>query len=76
MPSRLPALLERGVAETRNRPAIVDVPTGQGRIILFATNPCYRWQNFGEFGMLFNTLMNFNDIKTMEKKAGATAGGQ
>jgi hypothetical protein len=68
--------LMRGVAEIRNRPAIVDVPVGQGRIILFATNPCYRWQNHGEFGMLFNTVMNFNDIKTMEKKAGASAGGQ
>ena len=67
--------LMRGVVETRNRPAIVDVPTGQGRVILFATNPCYRWQNHGEFGMLFNAVMNFNDIKVMEKK-GTTAGGQ
>jgi hypothetical protein len=24
----------------------------------------YRWQNFGEFNMLFNTVLNFNDIKT------------
>ncbi len=47
----------------RNRPAIVDVPTGKGRVILFATNPCYRWQNHGEFGMLFNTILHFNDIK-------------
>ena len=31
---------------------------------MFAGNPCYRWQNFGEFNMLFNTVLNFNDIKT------------
>lgn len=55
--------LMRGVAETRNRPAIVDVPVGRGRVILFATNPCYRWQNHGEFGMLFNSILHFNDIK-------------
>ncbi|MDX2029589.1 MAG: M14 family zinc carboxypeptidase [Blastocatellia bacterium] len=55
--------LMRGVNETRNRPAIVDVPTGRGRVILFATNPCYRWQNHGEFGMLFNSIMHYNDIK-------------
>ncbi len=55
--------LARGIAETRNRPAIVDVPTGKGRVILFATNPCYRWQNHGEFGMLFNTILHFNDLK-------------
>jgi hypothetical protein len=61
----------RGTAEIRNRPAIVDVPVGRGRVILFATNPCYRWQNHGEFNMLFNAVMNHNDIKTMEKKAEA-----
>jgi hypothetical protein len=49
----------------RNRPAIVDVPVGNGRVVLFATNPCYRWQNLGEFRMLFNALMNFNDLGRM-----------
>ena len=65
--------LMRGVAETRNRPAIVDVPTGEGRVILFATNPCYRWQNHGEFAMLFNTILHHNDIKTIEKKPAQSA---
>jgi hypothetical protein len=56
--------LMRGVNEVRNRAAIVDEPAGRGRVILFAGNPCYRWQNFGEFNLLFNTVLNFNDIKT------------
>ena len=55
--------LMRGANEIRNRAAIVDQPSGKGRVILFAGNPCYRWQNFGEFNMLFNTVLNFNDIK-------------
>jgi hypothetical protein len=55
--------LMRGANEIRNRPAIVDMPSGKGRVILFAGNPCYRWQNFGEFNMLFNAVLNFNDIK-------------
>ena len=63
----------RGAAEIRNRPAIVDQPSGRGRVILFAGNPCYRWQNFGEFNMLFNTLLNFNDIKTDASKRSDTA---
>ena len=58
--------LMRGANEIRNRPAIVDQPSGKGRVILFAGNPCYRWQNFGEFNMLFNTVLNFNDIKAAE----------
>lgn len=55
--------LMRGVGETRSRPAIVDVPVERGRVILFATNPCYRWQNHGEFQMLFNTILHHNDLK-------------
>jgi len=62
----------RGAAEIRNRPAIVDQRSGRGRVILFAGNPCYRWQNFGEFNMLFNTLLNFNDIKADAPKPPAT----
>jgi len=31
-------------------------------VILFAGNPCYRWQNFGEFNLLFNALLNYNDL--------------
>ncbi len=64
--------LMKGVGEIRNRPAIVDVPTGQGRVILFATNPAYRWQNFGELNMLFNLVMHYNDI-ARDRQTAATA---
>ncbi len=53
--------LMRGANEIRNRPAVVETPVGKGRVVLFATNPCYRWQNHGEFNMLFNTLLNFKN---------------
>jgi hypothetical protein len=55
--------LMRGANEIRGRAAVVDVPEGNGRVVLFATNPCYRWQNFGEFNMLFNAVMHYNDLK-------------
>ena len=54
--------LFKGANEIKDRPAIVDVPQGKGQIVLFAGNPCYRWQNFGEFGMLFNTILHWNDL--------------
>ena len=63
--------LMRGVAETRSRPAVVDVPVGQGHVVMFATNPCYRWQNLGEFNMLANSILHFNDYP---KPAPATPG--
>jgi hypothetical protein len=55
--------LMKGANEIAGRPAIVDTPVGQGHVLMFATNPCYRWQNVGEFRMLFNALLNFNDFK-------------
>jgi hypothetical protein len=64
--------LMRGANEIRNRAAIIDQPSGKGRVILFAGNPCYRWQNFGEFNMLFNTVLNYNDIKTETPKPATT----
>ena len=54
--------LMKGVAEIRNRPAVADVPVGQGHVILFATNPCYRWQNLGEFNMLANAILYYNHL--------------
>ena len=54
----------RGADQIEGRPAIVNVPRGDGRVVLFATNPCYRWQNHGEFGMLFNTILHYNDLGT------------
>ena len=56
--------LMKGADEIRQRPMVVDVAggyTGKGRVILFANNPIYRWQNHGEFNMVFNALMNWND---------------
>ena len=45
---------------------VADIPgayNGHGRVILFANNPIYRWQNHGEFNMVFNSIMNWNDGK-------------
>ncbi len=53
--------LLKGAGEIREKAAILDVPAGKGRVLLFATNPCYRWQNHGEFTMLFNAILHYND---------------
>jgi hypothetical protein len=57
--------LMRGADEIANRPFAIDVPggyTGKGRVVLFSNNPIYRWQNHAEFNMVFNTIMNWNDL--------------
>jgi len=67
--------LMKGADEIRQRPFVVDVPggrAGKGRVVLFANNPIYRWQNHGEFNMVFNALMNWNDLGASNKPAAAT----
>jgi hypothetical protein len=57
--------LMRGASEIRQRPFAIDVPggfNGKGRVLLFANNPIYRWQNHGEFNMVFNSVLNWNDM--------------
>jgi hypothetical protein len=57
--------LMRGADEIRGKAFAIDVPggfAGKGRIIMFANNPIYRWQNHGEFNLVFNALMNWNDM--------------
>jgi 8-oxo-dGTP pyrophosphatase MutT (NUDIX family) len=57
--------LMRGADEIRERPFAIDIPggyAGKGRVVLFASNPIYRWQNHGEFNMVFNAVMNWNDM--------------
>ena len=63
-PSVLSGLL-RGADEIKDRPFAIAVPggfTGKGRVVLFANNPIYRWQNHGEFNMVFNAMLNWNDM--------------
>jgi hypothetical protein len=65
--------LLRGADQLRNRPAVVDSPVGKGRVILFANNPVYRWQTFGEHGMVFNAILFHNDIPATTPTATPTA---
>ena len=62
--------LMRNPDQIRNRPMIVDAPSGKGRVILFANNPIYRWQTFGEHAMVFNALA------VLERHAGAARDGE
>jgi len=57
--------LGEGTDALRQRAFAVDLPDvsrGKGRVIMFSNNPIYRWQNHGEFNMVFNAIMNWNDV--------------
>jgi hypothetical protein len=54
-----------GASNLTGKPFVVDVPQaylGKGRVIMFTNNPIYRYQNHGEFNMVFNSILNWNDV--------------
>lgn len=54
-----------GADQLRQKPFVADLPNaynGKGRVILFANNPIYRWQNHGEFNMIFNSILNWQYV--------------
>ena len=68
--------LMRNPDQTRNRAMVVDAPSGKGRVILYANNPIYRWQTFGEHAMVFNALMFWNDMPDGSAAASKTTNAQ
>lgn len=51
---------ETGIAGT---PAVVDVPVGEGHVVLFATRPFWRLETYGSHALVFNTLLHWNDLR-------------
>jgi hypothetical protein len=48
-----------GIAQ---RPVVVDDPVGKGHVVLFANNPVYRGETIGSYALVFNTLMNWDNL--------------
>jgi hypothetical protein len=65
-----------GAVELAEMPAVVDVPHGQGHILLFATNPMWRNENSGSFFLLFNAVLNYRhlDLGRTAPEAASKAG--
>jgi hypothetical protein len=51
-----------GAPELAEKPAVVDVPHGQGHVLLFATNPMWRNETSGSFLLLLNAVMNYRHL--------------
>ena len=52
----------RGENEVDGKPAILDVPVGKGRVILFAFNPLHRYLNLSDFRFAYNAILHWNDL--------------
>ncbi len=51
-----------GGAELAGKPAVVDVPVGKGHVVMFANNPMWRHETNGSFELLFNAILNYDNL--------------
>jgi hypothetical protein len=51
-----------GGSELAGKAAIVDVPVGRGHVVMFANNPMWRHETHGSFSLLFNAILNYDNL--------------
>ncbi len=54
--------LVQNPGELAEQPALITLPAGKGYYVLFGFNPIQRFQNFVDFGFLWNAILNWNDL--------------
>jgi hypothetical protein len=58
----------------KGKAAILDVPVGEGHIMMFTFNPLWRDTSRGNYMFVFNSILNFNDLDitpAADKKKGS-----
>lgn len=56
-----------GGDEIAEHAAVIDVPSGRGHVVLFSTNPIWRGQTKGSYFLVFNAIMNFDNLNAGRK---------
>jgi hypothetical protein len=51
-----------GGSDIANQAVVVDVPSEKGHYVIFANNPMYRGETVGSYGMVWNTILNFDKL--------------
>lgn len=61
-------LLEAG-NEIAQHAAVIDAPVEQGHVVLFSNNPFWRGETQGSYFMVFNAILNFDNLNVGRKLA-------
>jgi hypothetical protein len=56
-----------GGDEIAQHAAVIDVPSGRGHVVLFSTNPIWRGQTKGSYFLVFNAILNFDNLNAGRK---------
>jgi hypothetical protein len=59
-------LLDNG-AELAQHAAVVDSPYGEGHVVLFSNNPFWRAETKGSYFLVFNAILNFDNLNAGRK---------
>jgi hypothetical protein len=59
--------LVEGADEIAQHPAVVDMPSGNGHVVLFSINPVYRGETRGTYSLVLNTILNFDSLNAGRK---------
>ncbi|MCA1591416.1 MAG: hypothetical protein LC754_01920 [Acidobacteria bacterium] len=59
-------LLEGG-GEIAQHAAVIDVPVEQGHVLLFSNNPVWRGETKGSYFLVFNAILNFDNLNAGRK---------
>ena len=51
-----------GGSDIAQRPVVVDAPLQKGHVVLFANNPIYRGETIGSYFLVFNTILNWDNL--------------
>jgi hypothetical protein len=57
----LSGLLDKA-SSIAEHPVVVDAHVGQGNVLLFANNPVYRGETIGTYGLVFNAILNYQQL--------------
>jgi hypothetical protein len=57
----LDGLLDKG-SSIAEHAVVVDAHLGQGNVLLFGNNPVYRGETVGNYAMVFNAILNFQNL--------------
>ena len=51
-----------GGRELTGKPAVIDAPRGKGHVLMFAINPMWRSETQGSYFLLYNAMLNFDNL--------------
>jgi zinc carboxypeptidase len=54
--------LIEGAGDIAQHPAVVDVPVEKGHVVLFSNNPIWRGETLGNYFLVFNAILNFDQL--------------